>query len=369
MLKDGLVMPRVLLTTDEPNFTLGLVEGYRTLGWEVVTGTTNFRIKAAHYDVVHHQWPEEFSGWRAPSERELQEIKEHLQWWHLRSFTIFTVNNLHPHQLERNEACHRLYDDFVRHSHLITHYAETSRQLMLEEYPSAREVAHVVHQPANYEVTLARQIARGSHRKEMGIAPDDFVILVLGALRSEAEVRLIRAAFDMANIPKKRLLMAGKLRPMGPPMVDRWKRLMWRAWLRRRHAVVDTRYVPENEVSRFWDTCDVAIVPRLGGLNSGIVFAGMTFGKPVIAPHHGVFPDQLHGTRNWLYETGNAADLAVKLEEASRSDLKAIGRENAEIAAEWTWKRMVQACLEAASKVEVPTAAPIRALAASARET
>src|SRR5262249_54149187 len=55
-----LTMPRVLIPTDEPNFTLGLVEGYRSLGWDVVTGTENFKVRAAHYDVVHYQWPEEY---------------------------------------------------------------------------------------------------------------------------------------------------------------------------------------------------------------------------------------------------------------------------------------------------------------------
>jgi hypothetical protein len=87
----------------------------------------------------------------------------------------------------------------------------------------------------------------------------------------------------------------------------------------------------------------------------------MTFGRPVIAPRHGAYPDQLRGTRNWLYETGSAAGLSAKLEEASRSDLASIGRQNAEVAATWTWKRMVQTCLEAAATVDTATAAPIRA--------
>src|SRR5436190_18772359 len=109
-------MLRVLITTDEPNFSRGLVEGYRSLGWEVATGASNFRIEAAHYDVVHHLWPEEHCGWRAPSDRDLEQIEQQLAWWQSRAFTIFTVNNLYPHRLDRDPASHKLYSAFLRHS-------------------------------------------------------------------------------------------------------------------------------------------------------------------------------------------------------------------------------------------------------------
>jgi hypothetical protein len=87
------VRPRVLIPTDEPCFTLGLVEGYRSLGWEVVTGTNNFRIRAAEFDVVHYQWPEEHCEWGVPSRSQLDEIQGHLRWWQERATTIATVHN------------------------------------------------------------------------------------------------------------------------------------------------------------------------------------------------------------------------------------------------------------------------------------
>jgi glycosyltransferase involved in cell wall biosynthesis len=107
------------------------------------------------------------------------------------------------------------------------------------------------------------------------------------------------------------------------------------------------RFIPEHELSRFLDSSNVAIIPRFGGLNSGILFLAMTFGLMVIAPDCGAYPEQLAGSRNLVFQRGDAASLARKLEEAANLDTDVIGRENAAIASQWGWRRICIACLEA----------------------
>ena len=325
------------------------MEGYRATGCEVVTGSANFRLRAAHYDIVHHQWPEEFSRWQAPTPDEIEEVRQQLAWWQHRAINIFTVNNLYPHELDRDPGCHELYSSFYRHCQVITHYSSASREMVLAEYPAAREARHVIHQPANYEISLASQRSRGSRRREMGVRDDAFVILMLGSIRSWDEVRLIQRAFDLVGAPRKTLLMAGKLKMRESRWRKEIKQLMWRWWLKRRRAIVDTRYVPESEVSQFIDSCDVAIVPRLSGISSGIVNLAMTFGRAVIAPRHGAYPEYFAGTRNLLYETGDPESLAAALDQAASLDLDEVGSENARIASKWTWKQMCEICLAAAN--------------------
>src|SRR5262249_27580468 len=150
-----------------------------------------------------------------------------------------------------------------------------------EEYPAAQKTPNLVHSAPNYAVTLARQTDRGSRRNEMGIDESEFVILIFGRLRSQHEIALIQTAYDLANIPNKRLLMAGKVN-FTSGRINALRLLPWRLWLKRRRAVVDTRYVPEEEVSRFVDSCDVAIVPRFEGISSAIPLLAMTFGRMVI---------------------------------------------------------------------------------------
>src|SRR5262245_66592772 len=103
-------MPRVLIPTDDDD--LGLAEAYRSFGWDVAIGSANFRIHAAEYDVVHHQWPEEYSGWQVPTEQQVSEIEQDLRWWSSRATNIFTVHNLYPHRGPGHPACHELYSCF-----------------------------------------------------------------------------------------------------------------------------------------------------------------------------------------------------------------------------------------------------------------
>jgi glycosyltransferase involved in cell wall biosynthesis len=181
----------------------------------------------------------------------------------------------------------------------------------------------------------------------LGICDDEFVILSLGRLRAWDEIRLIQRAFDMARIPRKRLLMVGKFSVDTSLWASRLGLLAWHLWLRRRSAVVEPRYVPENEMSRFLDSSDVAIVPRIGGLSSAIPSIAMTFGRMVVAPRCGAYPDYFVGTRNLLYEAGSPESFAAMLEKAATLDTDEIGRENSRIACKWTWREICRTCLDA----------------------
>ena len=189
-------MPRALIPASAHDW---LAEGYRSLGWEVAVGPANFKIRASHYDVVHHQWPEEYSDWQVPTEQQIAEIEERLHWWSLRAKNIFTVHNLYPHVAAGHPAWHELYSCIYRHCHLISHFSHTSHRLVLEEFPAARKAKHVVHCPASNELELTRQRQRGSCRAEMNIGEDEFVVLMIGSIRFWEEAKLIRQAFDLAR--------------------------------------------------------------------------------------------------------------------------------------------------------------------------
>ena len=101
-------------------------------------------------------------------------------------------------------------------------------------------------------------------------------------------------------------------------------------------------------MSRFLDSSDVAIVPRFEGhLNSGIVFLAMTFGRMVIVPNCGAYPEQLGSSGNLFFQPGDPMSLASKLEEAATLDTNDIGRQNAIIASRWSWREICGTCLDA----------------------
>lgn len=348
---------RVLVATDEPNFSLGLVEGYRNLGWSVEVGTKKFldRDNREKFDIVHLQWPEEFCDWRTPKAQEIAAIEATLLWWQGQTILVETAHNLYPHKSYRNEYCYSLYSAFYSRSHLITHFSHMSKAMVCSEYTAAQARPNLVHNPPNYEVTLKRQKRRGSQRPEFGIADDEFVVLMLGRMRSFEEIKLLRDAFALADIPNKRLLMAGKLDLAGCGLRTRLFLKLWKSWLRKTNAVVDQHYYPEEEISRFLDSADVLIVPRLEGIASAIPYIAFTFGKMVIAPDCGAYPEYLSNSGNLLYETGNATSFAAKLVEASKMDFDAVGKENERIAAGWNWNAICISVLSELARLDLCT--------------
>jgi glycosyltransferase involved in cell wall biosynthesis len=235
---------------------------------------------------------------------------------------------------------------FIEQSDLISHFSEASHHEILARYPVAQGRNHVVHAPPNFCSTLAAQVARGSRRAEWGFRDDDFVVLVWGRVRLTAELDLIQKGFDAAKVPSKRLLMSANYGLHGSRWRDRVKMFAWKLWLRRRRAVVNTQYLPEEEISRLTDSSDIVLMPRIEGLSSCIPLVAMTFGRAVIAPDHGANHDYFAGSRNFLYQSGNPKSLARQLERAAKLDLEEIGRENAAIAANWSWVETCRLCLE-----------------------
>jgi glycosyltransferase involved in cell wall biosynthesis len=343
-------MPRVLVSTNERNYSLGLIEGYRNLGWEVTTGSKHFLKMSGEFDVIHHQWPEEFVGWKAPKPEAVAVVMNALDYWRSRAKAIFSVNNLYPHDAPGDRNNHDLYSSFYRGADLITHFSEASKELVKREYPASIGRPHIVHCPPNYAASLRRQSGRGSCREDFGIDSKSFVILVFGRLRSWKEIALIRHAFERARIPQKHLLMAGKLSVGDRNVGNRLREFGWRIWLKRHGATVDERYVPEEEIYRFIDSSDVMIAPRIGGLSSAIPLVAMTFGKTVIAPDCGAYPEYLSKSGNLLYSTGDPKSLALMLEKTagrSRAEREAIEAENNSIARGWSWDKICEQCISA----------------------
>src|SRR5258707_1028093 len=163
-------MPRVLIPSDNRDFVENWVHAYRTAGYEVVTGSTNFEFRSSSFEIVHFLWPEELCGWKRPSAATLSRLGSQLKWWAARSTTLFTVNNLYPHGYEGDQASRSLYFLFFHSCSVVTHFPGKSLALVREEFPPPRHERHVITSPFNYDLLLSRQTRRGTCREELGLS-------------------------------------------------------------------------------------------------------------------------------------------------------------------------------------------------------
>ncbi len=338
-------MASVLIPTNDQSLTPYLVDGYRKLGFEVVTGTANFFLRAHSFDLVHILWPEELTGWKSPTTTQLKEVGEAAEWWAAQASMIVSVNNLYPHGREGEEASKALYEIFYKHCDLILHHCEASRRLVNAEFPVSVERRNVITTMFGYHRHLPLRFDRKLARSSFGFEPDEFVALVFGALRNRSEINLLRSGFTSARVPHKRLLMAGRyVEPLGR-LERRWRNLIWNQWLRQQRAIVETDFIPDDEVHRYFEAADAVVIPRLTDLSSGVLGMGMTFGTLVIAPNHGSFPDYLTGTPNLLYESADARSMAEAIETAAQIDRTAAAQQNRAIVSSWTWENILQTAL------------------------
>lgn len=347
-------MSRVLIPTNDQSITPYVVEGYRRLGFEVVTGTANFFHRAHSFDLLHILWPEELTGWKLPTEAQLSEIREIAEWWAKRTSVMISVNNLYPHGKEGDKACKALYEIFYSRCHQVLHHCETSKRLVNAEFPVSIQRRNVVATMFGYHRHLPSRFDRESARRSFGFGADEFVVLVFGALRNRNEIDLLRAGFAAARVPQKRLLMAGRyVEPMGR-FERRWRHLRWGQWLRQQRAVTVTDFIPDEQVHRYFEAADTVVIPRLCDLSSGVIGMGMTFGTLIVAPDHGAFPDYLTGTSNLLYTSGDAKSMAEAIEMAAQLDRVAVGQQSRAIASDWTWEQILHTALAESPQVMLP---------------
>lgn len=334
-------MPRVLIPSDNRDFVAQLANAYRHRDWDVAVGVANFDLRVARYDLVHLQWPEELSGWKPPSVGRLREILARLDEWAREARLLVTVHNLRPHRRSNDPMYRELLEGVYERVHALAHFTETSRALVTQEFAAAASRENAVTGFFNFDALLPPQRDAAKARATLGFAADDFVLLVFGGLREWAELELVRSAFSAAKVSRKRLLICGRYDEPGPVWRQRCRRWNWTRWLRSERAIVVTEFIPDDEVHRMLDAADALLVPRLEVLNSGLPALAASFGKIIIAPRCGAFPELLADTRNLLYTARDYRDCARAIREAAALDGTEMAQENRALAARWDWDPLI----------------------------
>jgi hypothetical protein len=341
-------MKGVLIPSDNTDWAANFAIGYRSLGFDAVAGQINFELETGDFELLHILWPEEFTGWRAPTSGQVDSILARLDRWARRARIIVTVANLYPHRNSHDPQFRRLYNGFYERAEVIHHASQTSKELVCREFPSIAERNHMVRLGYNYERLLPPEATdRTDARRALGLRSDQTVFLVFGALRFWEEIQLLQSAFRRARIPNKLLLLRTSYAEEGPAWRQRWRRWRWREWQRSRCVQSLVERVSDAELPILFSASDAVVVIRQNSMSSGVPFMAMTFGRFVIAPSVGAIPEYLSGTGNVLYDPTLPENLACAMERAAVANREAVGRENARIAAGWGWKPIVQACVDA----------------------
>lgn len=341
---------RILVPTNELNFSASLVPAYRDKGIEVHVGQPALFLRQIQFDIIHCQWPEEFLNWGWSFDKDAaSNILEVLDWWHGRTRLVCTVHNLLPHMMACGEPQFlEFFYQFYSRMHAIGHFSKTSRNAVLSRFPQLSRKNHFIHGMYRYDNLRSLSVGRAESRARLGLESGDFAVGVIGALRKEDEHRLVMNGVDCADTNVKVVFGTSPRfsHRRGLKTFQKWK---FDQWIARHQAVKLPPVLTDAAMVGVVEGVDALLIVRNEKqLNSGLLPLAFTFGTPVIAPDYGVFTELLSGTGNKLYPVASPEGVGKAISELSSSDLENLRRDNLKLAEHWDYSEIITRIIDAA---------------------
>lgn len=206
---------------------------------------------------------------------------------------------------------------------------EAARAEIADSYRIQNESKMVVIPDGNYLNVYKNDIGRESAREKLDVG-DEFVFLFFGLIRPYKGVRHLIEQFESLDDEDLQLMIVGN-----PRVTALGEEIRAKAEVNDR---ISTRleYIPDREVQLYMNAADVLVLPYQRILNSGSVYLGLSFGKPIIAPEMGCIPEVMPDDE-LLYDPAEQDGLKERLRAARTADLSRISEANFRRAKSYTW--------------------------------
>ena len=146
-------------------------------------------------------------------------------------------------------------------------------------------------------------------KSELGIAEDDQVLLFFGYIRKYKGLEILIKAFPkiLEKFPNSYLLIVGEF--YDNPST--YLKLIDRLNIEKKVKVIN-KYIPNEEISKYYKVSDVVILPYLSATQSAILNVTYSFKKPVIATDVGGLAEFVEEGKTGVIIKSNSVDEIVK---------------------------------------------------------
>lgn len=178
-------------------------------------------------------------------------------------------------------------------------------------------------------LVLKTNAERGDLRSRYGIAPGAPVALFFGGLRPSKGIEDLVAAFEgvVRAVPGARLLIVGA--PQAGVRPAEYREQVRAAGLAE-SIILDTRYVPFEEVGPVVRTADVLVLPYRSATSSAVLQVAYTFARPVVVTAVGALAEAVaDGETGFVVPPGSGGHLTAALVRllSDRARAEEMGRE------------------------------------------
>ncbi len=242
---------------------------------------------------------------------------------------VWTAHNVLPHKLPF-PPLHRFIRRFVmRRADAVIAHCHYAREELLRKFPRAKPIFVIPH--GNYDGVHPLTITRQQARHALGIAPGQFVYLLIGNISSYKGLDQFWQAFQQVGGPEDIALIAGRNRdPRRVAQLIQASRVDAR-------LKVFPGFIAEQEMQHYLLAADVAVFAFEAILTSGTVILSLTHSLPVIAPALGCLPELITPEAGILYDPADPAGLPEALRQIKTRETIQMGRAARQIAAALAW--------------------------------
>jgi D-inositol-3-phosphate glycosyltransferase len=214
---------------------------------------------------------------------------------------------------------------------------------LLADGVDASRIVRIAH-PAYLHLCRDAGLSRDEARRLLGLPTEARLVLFFGTIAPYKGLDTLLAAFarlrDEGGRASPRLLIAGEpLEDFAPyaGLIDRLRL--------RDHVRLDLRYIPFDDVARYFVACDVVALPYRRIYQSGVLQLAYGFGRPVVVTNVGGLVEAVAEDRTGVVATGCdaesvAAGLRQVLADAERA--AEMGRRARRLAeTKYSWRHAV----------------------------
>jgi glycosyltransferase involved in cell wall biosynthesis len=258
----------------------------------------------------------------------------------------YTAHDVLPHS--RGHALNRLLFALIyRCQHIVFVHTNFIRDRLVKEFHLNPTRIFVIRHGV-YEVVDNKGMDRKLARQRLSLAEGGLVWLFFGIITRYKGLPILFKAFSSiaAHIPRSELVIAGKV---SEEYQAEFNQLVKAYPSDRIH--IFQGFVDSEMLEMLYKAADVTILPYLEASQSGVLFMSYAYGKPVIVPELGGFPDDiLEGTTGYLFRPGDAVSLADTLirfnKEWSGKDVQANERIRKFASENYSWAGTAEALVK-----------------------
>jgi glycosyltransferase involved in cell wall biosynthesis len=211
---------------------------------------------------------------------------------------------------ERTRLLDAVYGRIHRISPLIIAHSDFDRKRLLEEFAiDPGRVVVISHGEYGFFERGGEVPDRETARRSLGLEPRSEVALFFGYIREYKGLDVLLEAWpEVAEArPEARLVVAGD-----PVRLEPARRRELENWTTRLAAVQRFEYIPFSDVTRYFATADVLVMPYRHISQSGVLFLALSLGVPVVATRVGGLSEVLRDGDSALLVPPEAPDALAE---------------------------------------------------------